>query len=89
MSLRSQLSYNLARILREKNISQAALSRVADVDRGLIGKILTGSANPGLETVEKLAQALGVSANKLLSLPPIRRPGAARISRPKQFTRQK
>lgn len=45
----------------QQGLSQAELARSAGVSPGLIGQIENGRINPSLETLEKLAKALGVS----------------------------
>jgi len=53
--------------LREaKGLSQEKLARLADVTNNTIIKIETGeSPNPTVDTLEKIAKALGVSAADL------------------------
>ena len=61
-----QLGKNMKRIRAKKNMSQGDIARALEVDRGYIGNIENGKKNPTIATIQKLANALGVSANELL-----------------------
>ena len=51
----------------EKKMSQEALARAADLSFPTIVKIESGETpNPSIDTVKKLAAALGVSVDELL-----------------------
>lgn len=62
-----ELSKNLKK-LREKNgFSQDRLAKIADVANNTVIKIEQGdNKNPTLETLKKLADALGVSLDDLI-----------------------
>jgi transcriptional regulator with XRE-family HTH domain len=47
-------------------LSQEKLAAKAGVDRAFLSGIESGSRNPGILTVAKLAKALGVTAAKLM-----------------------
>jgi transcriptional regulator with XRE-family HTH domain len=50
--------------------SQAELGRIIGLDRSSVSKIFTGAARPSVPVMIKLAQALGISVDRLLrSLP--------------------
>ncbi len=52
---------------QEKNMSQEALARTANLSLPTIVKIESGETpNPGIETVKKIADALGVSLDDLM-----------------------
>jgi len=58
---------NIKRLRREKGISQDKLSKLADLSLNTISKIeLEENPNPTIETVQKIAGALGVSVEKIL-----------------------
>lgn len=58
---------NLAKIRKEKGLTQEALARKADISFHTIIKIESGRIkNPRIETVIKLADALGVNVDWLL-----------------------
>ena len=58
---------NVKRLRREKGISQDRLSKLADISLNTISKIeLDENPNPTIETVQKIAGALGVSVEQLL-----------------------
>lgn len=47
-------------------MSQGDIARALEVDRGYISNIENGKKNPTLATIQKLADALKVSADELL-----------------------
>ena len=58
----STVSKNIRKIRKEKGISQDRLSKEADLALNTVAKIETGeSLNPTVETLQKIANALGVS----------------------------
>lgn len=62
----SIVSENIRKLRKKKGISQDRLSKEADLALNTIVKIETGeSPNPTVETLEKIAKALGVSAGDL------------------------
>lgn len=56
---------NLRRIRRERSLSQERLAHKADLNMTHVAKIERSEREPGVRTVSKLAQALGVSASEL------------------------
>ena len=65
-NISSKLGQNMKRIRTKKNMSQGDIARALEVDRGYISNIESGKKNLTLATVQKLANALGVSADELL-----------------------
>lgn len=62
----NKISNNIRKIRQKKGISQDRLSKKADLALNTIVKIETGeSPNPTIETLEKIAKALGVSVTNL------------------------
>jgi len=62
----NKISDNIRKIRQKKGMSQDRLSKEADLALNTIVKIETGeSPNPTVETLEKIAKALGVSAADL------------------------
>jgi len=62
----NKVSDNIRKIRQKKDISQDRLSKEADLALNTIVKIETGeSPNPTVETLEKIAKALGVSVADL------------------------
>ncbi len=58
---------NLAKIRKEKGLTQEGLARKADISFHTLVKIESGGIkNPRIETVMKLAKALGVKTHDLL-----------------------
>lgn len=65
-NMANKVSNNIRRIRQKKGISQDRLSKEADLALNTIVKIETGeSPNPTVETLEKIAKALGVSVAEL------------------------
>ena len=57
----------LTRLREEKGFSQLGLAKRAKVSQGYISEMEAGqSKNPGIETLKKLARALGASVTELL-----------------------
>ncbi len=62
----NKIGDNIRRIRQKKGISQDRLSKEADLALNTIVKIETDeSSNPTVETLEKIAKALGVSVADL------------------------
>ena len=61
-----QLGKNMKLIRAKKKMSQGDIARALEVDRGYISNIENGKKNPTLATIQKLANALRVSADELL-----------------------
>lgn len=58
----NSVSENIRKLRQKKGISQDRLSKEADIALNTVVKIETGeSPNPTVETLEKIAKALGVS----------------------------
>lgn len=62
----SKFGQNLKRIRTKKKMSQGDIARALYVHRAYISGIENGKRNPTLATIQKLANALGVSADELL-----------------------
>ncbi len=62
----SKFGQNLKRIRMKKKMSQGDIARVLDIHRAYISGIENGKRNPTLATIQKLANALGISADELL-----------------------
>ena len=64
----STIGKNIKRLRQEKGISQDKLSKLADISLNTVVKMeLNQSPNPTLETIQKLAKALGVSLDDLVN----------------------
>lgn len=62
----NKVSENIRRIRQEKDISQGRLSKEADLALNTIVKIENDeSPNPTVDTLEKIAKALGVTVTEL------------------------
>ena len=67
MSNNQNLSKNIKRLREAKGLSQEKLARLANVANNTLIKMETGeNQNPTLETLKKVAQALGVSVDDLI-----------------------
>ena len=61
------LSVNIKKLRKQKKLSQDKLARLADIPYNTLIKIESGrSNNPTLETLSKLANALGVSLDDIV-----------------------
>jgi transcriptional regulator with XRE-family HTH domain len=57
----------LKRLREQKGLSQAALAKRSGVAQGYISEVEAGEKkNPGIETLRKIAKALGVPVTELL-----------------------
>lgn len=72
----ARLAGNLVALRRARGISQAQLAAQAGVPRSTIAHIETGAGNPSLHNLTRLAAALGVGIDELLS----ERPTAVRLT---------
>lgn len=57
---------NLKNLLKERNITQAELSRKLNVDRSSITNYIKGNREPNLEQLEKIKNILACSYDDLL-----------------------
>lgn len=63
----STVAKNIKKLRKEKALSQDRLSRLADVSHATIIKIESGGIqSPTIDTVQKIASALGVGVEDLL-----------------------
>lgn len=64
----STIGKNIKKFRQEKELSQDKLSKLADLSLNTVVKIeLDESPNPTIETIQKIAKALGVSVDNLLT----------------------
>jgi transcriptional regulator with XRE-family HTH domain len=63
--IRAALAKNVRRLRMAKGLSQDALAADASQHQGLISEIENGRANPELDTLGKIAAALGVHPHEL------------------------
>lgn len=61
-----KLGENIKRIRTLQGMSQGDLCRALVLDRAYINNVESGKKNPTIATIQKLANALGISANELL-----------------------
>ena len=66
MSSGKKLGENLKKLRLKKNMSQGDLATALDVDRAYISNIENSRMNHTLLTLEKIANALGISSSELL-----------------------
>jgi len=63
----STIAKNIKKYRKERNLSQDKLSKLADVSHATIVKIESGGIkSPTIDTVQKIAKALGVSVDDLI-----------------------
>ena len=64
----STIGKNIKKFRQEKELSQDKLSKLADLSLNTVVKIeLDESPNPTIETIQRIAKALGVSVDGLLT----------------------
>jgi transcriptional regulator with XRE-family HTH domain len=66
MLISKRLGENIKKIRTSKGMSQGDICRALDMDRGYMSAIENGKKNITIQQLERLAQALGVSPDKLL-----------------------
>lgn len=66
MLISERLGQNIKKIRGRKGMSQGDICRSLDMDRGYMSAIENGKKNITIQQLERLAQALGVSVDKLL-----------------------
>jgi predicted transcriptional regulator len=66
---------NLSAIMERRGLSQSDLARMLDVKPAYVNQLIKGTRGAGLDTVDKVAETLGVSSVSLL-----RTPGVAKAS---------
>lgn len=57
---------NMKKLRESRGLSQGDIHRATQIDRGYISNLEAGKQNPTLETIAKIADALGVSSDQLL-----------------------
>src|SRR6266487_4844581 len=67
MNLLKIIGKNVARIRREKKLSQEQLAYLADIDRTYIGYIENAKYNVTISKLEQIAEALEVSVSELIN----------------------
>ena len=66
MLISKRLGDNIKKIRTRKGMSQGDICRALDMDRGYMSAIENGKKNITISQLERLAQALDVSTDKLL-----------------------
>jgi len=66
MLITERLGKNIKKIRTHKGMSQGDICRALNMDRGYMSAIENGKKNITIQQLERLAQALGVSVDKLL-----------------------
>ena len=67
MAQENKIGKNIKKLRQSKELSQDRLSKLADVSYNSIIKLETGGIiNPTIETLQKIAKALGVSVDDLI-----------------------
>jgi len=69
MKATALVAWNLRRLRVKQGLSQEALAVDAGVDRSYVGRIERGLENPTVETLDRLAAALGTLTAELLAVP--------------------
>ena len=61
--------FQLKRVMSERGVNITELSKVCGITNANISNMLHGKTSPNLDTIERLAKALGVAAWELLKEP--------------------
>lgn len=69
-ALKLALSSNIKRIRKEQGISQEKLALKADVDRSYMSELERCLANPSIDALMRIGNALDVSPSELLQIKP-------------------
>ena len=69
MDVQKLVAHNLRRLRLQKRMSQEDLAEEAGIARSYAWKLETGEVNPTLDTLDRVAQALGGHARDLLAPP--------------------
>lgn len=65
----STIAKNIKKLRKKRGLSQDKLSKLANVSHNTVIKIESGGIkNPGIDTAQKIAKALGVSLDELTKL---------------------
>lgn len=67
-ALKQALSANIKRIRKEKGISQEKLALKAEVDRSYMSELERCLANPSIEALLRIGNALDVTPSELLQI---------------------
>ncbi len=59
---------NMKKLREAKGMSQGDIHRATGIDRAYISNLEAGKQNPTLETIGKIAGALGTTSDRLLKL---------------------
>jgi len=62
----ARLGKNLRQIRTQKGMTQGDIVRALGVSRSFVSNIENGKTNPTLSTIKRIADALGVSVDRLL-----------------------
>lgn len=63
------LGFNIDRLIGEQGITVASLAKVSNVSRPVIYRMMSGEANSTLNTISRIAKALGVTSSEILTPP--------------------
>lgn len=67
-TLKQALSANIKRIRLEQGVSQEKLALKANIDRSYMSELERQLANPSIEALMKIGNALGVTPSELLKI---------------------
>ena len=67
MAIKDRFGSNVRRFRERAGLSQDALAHTADLHRVYLSGIERGKRSPSIETVEKLANALGIGPGELFA----------------------
>lgn len=59
------MKYRIKELCKEKDITLEELAKAINTSQSSISRIITGNGNPTMETLKKIAEALGVKLSDL------------------------
>lgn len=66
MTLGKQIGKKIAALRKRQGMTQEDLAGAAEIDRSFLSEIENGHKNLSVETLKKIADALGIKPSKLL-----------------------
>lgn len=66
MTLGKQIGKKIAALRKKQGMTQEDLAGAAEIDRSFLSEIENGHKNLSVETLKKIADALGIKPSKLL-----------------------
>lgn len=69
-SVRELVGARLRTLMTDAGLNQVEVAKRAGLDQGYISKLLKGQTNPTLKAIEKIANAMGISGERIMGADP-------------------